>query len=143
MHDMLPIADRRLGITDMTIRAKSTARRPVRLSHALVTSARSAGERANRSAAQQIEHWIRIDHLVAECDDALPNKLREALSSGKSFDDLTSIQQIVLLADAGEFFDQLDGDPRLAAVLAGQGIPLATSANGKVTYVRGRSHARK
>jgi hypothetical protein len=106
----------------------------IRLPTTLLDRARIAGEVESRSIPKQVEYWARIGQLVVESPAVRSSTLRDLIKSGLSFDEFTEAQKFVALANAGAYFDALDGDAELAAELASQGVPLASGAGGRVTW---------
>lgn len=67
----------------------------VKLSSAFVEQARTEARHLQRSVAGQIEHWARLGRAA---ETALSyEKVRQALSSGIAFDDLSGAEKDVML----------------------------------------------
>ncbi|MGO3325657.1 TA system antitoxin ParD family protein [Gordonia sp. (in: high G+C Gram-positive bacteria)] len=78
----------------MTIGDKVT-----RFSGTLVDAAADAGQRRNRSARQQLEHWVRIGQSVSEQTSNARRRVEQALAGELASEDLTEQESIVFNAE--------------------------------------------
>lgn len=89
----------------------------VKLSTELVESARHESRVYSRSMTQQIEHWARIGRAV-ERTGVLASRIHSALKAELAFDELTTEERVVVLAELEALTHAPDGNADLAAALA-------------------------
>lgn len=105
----------------MEVRSTMASTMPTRVDAELFRSAKEAGHRQSRSAAQQIGHWARIG-LQLELARTVSQRDIEAVLDGEGdYDDLNAFEQAVVRAGWREAVDARREGLDLAESLAAEG----------------------
>jgi hypothetical protein len=99
---------------------------PIRLDAELLETAKLAGRRQSRSAAQQIAHWARVGREIEASRSISAHAIAAVLAGRRAYDSLDSEDQAVVRA---QWANRLDADA--------DGIDLASEfqATGRRTWI--------
>jgi hypothetical protein len=79
---------------------------PVRIDDDLYDSAKAAGERMSRSAAQQVSHWARIGRELEAGASVSHRQIADVLAGRSPYDALNAYEQSVVRAEWSERIDE-------------------------------------
>ncbi|KYH43090.1 hypothetical protein [Branchiibius sp. NY16-3462-2] len=77
---------------------------PTSIPNELFALAAAAGEQSSRTAAQQLAHWARIGRSIENSPDISPADIRAVLEGRARYDDLRTMEQVVVRATWEEGF---------------------------------------
>lgn len=111
--------------------------RVTRLSATLVTDAAEAGQREQRSARQQLEHWARVGRSVCQRSTAARRRVERALSGTLPPENLTDEESIVYDAEIdSQIEERLSGDDHVARRGANGFASVAVDESGHLVEYR-------
>lgn len=96
---------------------------PTRVDGDLYDAAKSVGAVASRSAAQQINHWVRIGRELEASPGTSPRDIQRVLAGEASYDDLGDRGQALVRASWDEQIAERLADLGLAAEFTQAGRP--------------------
>lgn len=104
-----------------------------RFSASLVDAAASAGRTQERSARQQLEHWVRIGRSVSEQTSAARRRVELALSGTLAPEDLSEEESVVFAAEVEAGIAEKMASTNFAALRAERGLSsVALDDNGEL-----------
>lgn len=95
----------------------------VRVSTAMMESARVQGVRAGRSIAQQLEYWARIGRAMENAPGMSVARIRSMLDGKIGYDDLNGDEQLAAREDLAHQITQLKPGKGLQQELIASGLP--------------------
>jgi hypothetical protein len=115
----------------------AAADRPTRVPSDLFDSAVVEGARENRSAKQQLEHWVRVGMSVCARQTASRHRVEAALGGTLPVEDLSDEEGIVFDSEVQSRLESRLRTTNLGAVLAARGVTtVALNEQGELTEYR-------
>ncbi len=112
------------------------AGKAVKLTEELVEAARAESTLWSRSMTQQVEHWARIGRAIERTGAISHEQVRAALAGELSYDELATVDRMVVLGQLERAVFHPKGNAELAGLLAAEGRPMSTvDAEGRLTYL--------
>jgi hypothetical protein len=115
----------------------AAADRPTRVPSDLFDSAVVEGAKENRSAKQQLEHWVRVGMSVCARQTASRHRVEAALGGALPVEDLSDEEGIVFDSEVQSRLESRLRTTNLGAVLAARGVTtVALNEQGELTEYR-------
>ncbi len=115
----------------------ATADRPTRVPSDLFASAVVEGAKENRSAKQQLEHWVRVGMSVSARQTASRHRVEAALGGTLPIEQLSDEEAVVFDSEVQARVEERLRTTNLGAVLAARGVTtVALNEQGELTEYR-------
>jgi hypothetical protein len=95
---------------------------PVRIDDEVYAAARRVGATASRSAAQQVDYWVRMGRAVSMAEAGVRSRIDDAIAGRKPFSDLTAEERLLANAEIDAAIEQSAVSSDYADRLAAEGI---------------------
>src|SRR3954447_3121 len=111
----------------------AAATTPTRFDTGLLQSAKSAGQRSQRSAAQQLAHWARLGQELEASGAVSARDINRVLAGQISYDEVGEREQAVVRTEWRESIDEGISGLDLRTAFADQGRTQASEADADGT----------
>lgn len=95
---------------------------PVRIDDKLYGSARVVGQASSRSAAQQVDYWVRLGRAVSMVETDARRRIEDAVAGRTPLSTLTVDERATANAEIDAVIEQRAGSVSYADILAAEGI---------------------
>jgi hypothetical protein len=95
---------------------------PVRIDDDIYAAARTVGAVASRSAAQQVDYWVRLGRAASMAEAEVRSRIDDAIAGRRELADLTPDERLLANAEIDAAIEQAAVSTDFAARLAAEGI---------------------
>ena len=95
---------------------------PVGIDDDIYAAARTVGAVASRSAAQQVDYWVRLGRAASMAEAAVRSRIDDAIAGRRQLADLTPEERLLANAEIDAGIEQAAVSTDFAARLAAEGI---------------------
>lgn len=99
---------------------------PVRIGDDVYAAARRVGASASRSAAQQVDYWVRVGRAVTMAEAGVRRRIDDAIAGRRPMTELSAQERLMANAEIDAAIEQAAVTTNYAERLAAEGITTVT-----------------